>query len=63
MNLGIMYDPEKFIPVSPAERDLRLPDGNAFTTDAADLIHHNNERLVHPDIFPRRQPFTNGFHT
>src|SRR6187402_2397906 len=62
MNLGIMNDPEKFITVKSAERDLLRPDHDAFTPYAADLVHHHDKRLMHPHIPACREPLLNRLH-
>src|SRR6185295_2109133 len=62
MNLGIMNELEKFVTVKTAERYLRTGDSNAFIADAAYLIYHHDKGLMHPDIFPRRQPLPDSLH-
>src|SRR5882757_1765716 len=62
LNLVIMDDPEKFIAIKPADRDLRFPDHNAFVSNAGDLIHHHDKRLMYPCIFSRRQLLPDGLH-
>ena len=63
MNLGIMDDPEKFIAIKSAERDLRLPYPDAIIVDAANLIHHYDKRFVDANVFAGGQPPADGLHT